>query len=42
MSIKRTEADGLLMMLIIKGGEYEFEMNESEQLQHEPIIFMHE
>ncbi len=35
MSIKRTEADGLLMMLIIKGGEYEFEMNESEQLQHE-------
>lgn len=31
---KRREADGLLLLLVVKGGEYEFEISESERLQH--------
>ena len=34
MAVKRSEADGLLLMLVIKGGEYSFEMSEAEKLEH--------
>lgn len=34
MALKRSEADGLLLMLIVKGGEYEFEMDEAEKAEH--------
>jgi murein DD-endopeptidase MepM/ murein hydrolase activator NlpD len=35
MTVKRSEAEGLLLMLIIKGGEYDLDMDEAEKLQHE-------
>ena len=35
MDLKQTEAEGLLLALIVKSGQYRFELDESERLQHE-------